>query len=185
MCAREREGKAELRRGGGIISPVPAKVMPAMNHDSQRCQQEMEKLYLKSRGKKALAKKAEKSKIASGRTYPAQADGTRGGRACEAAAQLQTLPRAQNAPRERPLRSRCPTLASGFLPLTSPACKEHHPAPLAPNSGPKLHFSDPSPPQTQRVLAGMHKVREMRETAFSSPPTSNRTHMQLFRKRAG
>lgn len=93
MCAREREGKAELRRGGGITSPVPAKVMPAMNHNSQRCQQEMEKLYLKSGGKKALAKKAEKSKIASSRTYPAQADGTPSVRGCGSAANPAPCPK--------------------------------------------------------------------------------------------
>lgn len=55
VCVCEKEGKeakTELQRGGNIISPVPVKVMPAMNHDSQRCQQEMEKLYLKSGGKK-------------------------------------------------------------------------------------------------------------------------------------
>lgn len=53
MCEKEgKEAKTELQRGGNIISPVPVKVMPAMNHDSQRCQQEMEKLYLKSGGKK-------------------------------------------------------------------------------------------------------------------------------------
>lgn len=53
MCDKEaKEEKTEPRRGGAVISPVPVKVMPAMNHDSQRCQQEMEKLYLKSRGKK-------------------------------------------------------------------------------------------------------------------------------------
>lgn len=53
MCDKEaKEEKTEPRRGGAVISPVPVKVMPAMNHDSQRCQQEMEKLYLKSREKK-------------------------------------------------------------------------------------------------------------------------------------
>lgn len=69
-CVCEKEGKeekTELRRGGVVISPVPVKVMPAMNHDSQRCQQEMEKLYLKSgKKKKSLSRKAEESEIAEG-----------------------------------------------------------------------------------------------------------------------
>lgn len=53
MCEKEgKEEKTELQKGGNIISPVPVKVMPAMSHDSQCCQQETEKLYLKSGEKK-------------------------------------------------------------------------------------------------------------------------------------